>query len=329
MNNNCSKFIANLRSFVEDLNRYVPNQGAQKIIQVFDKLKMERIIIRFYQTLKKHDTQLKTYDEGLFKDDLVLLPGLNVTSIWTQLTPKRKKKVFAYLNLLYVLSDLIVKSNKDSSDKKHDLNKIEEEVNQSSESQSESEKSSKKQLDFNPYDGVGGEDVGHEQFSLEQLYSGPETLPNSGDNSQSSGAVAGLGMLMGGSGLGNLNMNELKNELKNITDEDITEATSGLREMLNANADDKTSSLFSSVIENITAELRTNDLKNGDPFQNIINVAQSIATKMQGKISQEDMTHLMNSTTSMAQKYADDFGVGEHTDNPEKLMEQLLSKMQG
>lgn len=325
MNSNCSKFIANLRSFVEDLNRYVPNQGAQKIIQVFDKLKMERIIIRFYQTLKKYETQLKTYDEGLFKDDLVLLPGLNVTTVWTQLTPKRKKKVFAYLNLLYVLSDLIVKSNKDLPDKKSDLNKIEEEVNQSSESQSESE--SKKDLNFNPYDGVGDE-TGNEQFSLEHLYSGPETLPG-GENSQSSGAVAGLGMLMGGSGLGSLNMNELKNELKNITDEDITEATSGLREMLSANADDKTSNLFSSVIENITAELRTNDLKNGDPFQNIINVAQSIATKMQGKISQEDMTHLMNSTTSMAQKYADDFGVGEHTDNPEKLMEQLFNKMQG
>jgi hypothetical protein len=293
---------------VEDLNRYVPNQETQKIIKMFDTLKIQSIVLRFYQILKKHEGNLKTHNENLFKDDLILLPGLNVTSIWKQLTPKRKKKVFAYLNLLYVLSDLIAKVDKN-------LDNIEED---------KSDKNSKKQLEFNPYDGVGGDEK--EQFSLEHLYSGPDTLPTLEDNS-SSGAVAGLGMLMGGSGLGNLNMNEIKNELRNITDEDITEATSGLRDMLNANSDDKTSNLFNSVIENITAELRTNDLKNGDPFQNIINVAQNIATKMQGKISPEDMTHLMNSTTTMAQKYADDFGVGEHTDNPEKLMEQLLNKM--
>lgn len=339
MNETLSKFITNLRKFLEDLNRYVPNKGTSDILREYEKLSMSKVITKLYKTLRPLEGSLKNRDESIFSHELKLLPGLDLSQLWGQLTEKRQKKVWAYLNLLLVLADMLVKEanpQKGNNWKVGAMSKMEEQVNAPTETQSESSEkkvgdgktgeldtAEKPGLGFNPYVGIGESQA--ENFGTDQLYAGPEKLP--GEEEQS-GGIPGLGMLAGAAGLGNVSLDDLQNELKNMSDADLNDATAGLKDMLGSSTDDRTADLFGSMIESITTELKSHDIANGDPLENMMAVAQNVAQKLQGKMSHDDMEHLVESTKNMAQKHADEMGIGGNLDDPNKLMSDLMNKME-
>jgi len=273
------QFITNLYKFVFDINRYTPSNELKEFIDAYDKLDMNLVLLRFYSVIKDYKTLIKNKDEELFTYDLKLIPGFNLKNNWTLFKHKQKIKIWAYLNVLYTLTEMLV------------------EYNNSTLSTSSTNLNAQNNLDFNPYFGVGtNNNFGVEQIGLQNF------------NEDNGEASNGLTSMLSMTGIGKmLNIDELKDQLKNMTKEDIEEATANINNMLGNNMDDNTNNLISSMLTNISQELQNDDMDSNDPLGGILKIAEKVATKMKPKMDsgEFDMDKLINSTKNLAGQIGD------------------------
>ena len=110
-----------------------------------------------------------------------------------------------------------------------------------------------------------------------------------------------------------IDMKKFSEDIKNINTDDIKEATNNIKNLLGGNSDEKTSNLISDMLDDITKELQTNDLNDGDPFQNIMKVAEKVAQKIKPKVEKDniDLSNLMNSTSN----------------NPMNILNKMMNEM--
>jgi len=59
-------FVGNLFKFISALNRYHPHEGAKKFLEVFDKLDMGKVLLRYLNEMRQYEDQLKNRDEVIF-----------------------------------------------------------------------------------------------------------------------------------------------------------------------------------------------------------------------------------------------------------------------
>ena len=126
-----------------------------------------------------------------------------------------------------------------------------------------------------------------------------------------------------------LNLGELTEQLKNMKKEDIDEATNSIKCLLGN--DDNTSNLVSDMLMNIQDELKKENISNGNPLDNIVKIAESVASKMKPKMDEDgvDMNKLWQSTQNLANQCANEngnslFGNGN---NPFDLKKSVTSKL--
>lgn len=290
MDQQYTKFVDTLMNLVKDLNRYYPNDPCKNFIDNFDKLDIGKIMVRFLSIMRDYETQLSARDESMFSSDTVLLPSINLSTIWTHLRSGQKNKIWTYLQILYYQSELLLNTDEcinQESDKHQVLENIKQDV-----------------IQFNPYVGVGeeSEDYGVNTMTSEKL--DLEDLKN---------FKPGLDTMISALGIDKkLDLESLRNQLKNMSKEEIHEATATLKNVLGAKAvNPKTANMIETMLSSISEELQ-NDTGNDNenPLNKIIKIAEVVANKMQPKMQSNNVNiqDLWTSTQNVAQDFKDEKG---------------------
>jgi hypothetical protein len=314
-----NNFIVNLYRFLYDLNRYVPTKELKELLGVYENLPMDKMCLRYYTIMKHHMSDIKSKNERMFKTPIEVLPnGIDLSLLWPKLSSRQKKKIWVYLEMLYTYCEIILvlpeTSTQDSSIKQvsRNLSSIDNKIELDNKSN---------EHEFNPYVGVGGSD---EQYGIREMFSGPKILPTEGGG-------LGLGSMTGLLGLNNMfDIKELRNQLKNMSSDDIDKATSNLKDLLGSGVSEKTSNLISDMLSNITTELKNTDDDNENPIDSIMKIADKVANNLRPKIKNEgvSMEELLQSTSGLTKNLKDKngnslFGGGN---NPFGMLDQMMSK---
>lgn len=357
MENYYTEFVKNLHKFLSDLNRYVPTKETQEFLTVFDKIDMGKVMLRYLKLMNENENRLKSRDETIFNDSFVILPGMDLSNIWKQLNPKQKDKIFTYLQILYIQAELILnnkeieaipekteaiqkmikdvktyaKEEKHLAEVKPDAKEEITTIHTHTESKSEEVKKEEKQLveanpnlEFDPYVGIGN---ANEEYSAGEMFAGISNLPDEGFK-------PGLGSFAGMIGIDKMiNIEELSTQLKNMKKEDIDEATKNIKSLLGNNVDDKTTAILSDMLTNITEELKKDTIGKGNPLDNIIRIAETVASKIKPKIHNEniDMSKLWSTTQNLAQNCKDENGnkLFQGGTNPLDLINKMMGATMG
>lgn len=321
-------FFMTLYKFITDLNRYKPTEGTNKVIDVLDKLDVSKVIKRTCLYLKDKMEKINSKDESLFQQEVLILPGVNISEVWNDLIKGQKDKIWLYLKMLYIQAEIIY--NIESQSQNNTTKNTEQNINEDKATRMEEntkalpmQDNDKKETSFNPYIGVGNNDLNGKKYGIDEMFS---NLPE--DNGKSS--APGFETLIDLIGVNKfINLEELMEQLKNMKPEDIESATNNIKNMLGSNIDDKTSNLISDMLNDIQEELIKNDMSGSDPMKKIYNIATVVSEKMKPKLQQEniDVTQLFNTTQTFADKCVDKDGkplFGEGM-NPLKMLGQFTN----
>lgn len=321
MEEHYKNFITTLYKFIYDLNRYVPNSGSQEILQIYDKLDTAKVIFRLYHLLNSNIEKVKNKDETLFNTTFIMLPNIDLSVHWSKLIKGQKDKLWLYLNILYVETDILVNSKQDPQQTTVKDVKDNKEVNDTKE-----EGPVVKKDDFDPFVGVGSN---NEEFGVEQMYS---SVPSLEDDKPSGVGIEAIMNLTGFDKM--INMNDLTSQLKNMSKEDIDNATNSIKSYLGPNVDSKTTDLISDMLMSVSEELKNNNgLTNGaNPITTIKNIAETVASKMRPNIEKNniDVTQLLNATQAFGNNLKDKNGnpmFGSGNVNPFALLTQIAGGM--
>lgn len=319
-------FVKNLRSFIIELDTCYSTSGTKKFVLALDKLNMAMVIARYNKISTKYKSYLDSKNESLFTDvNFNVFPGINLAEIWCNLTQSQKDKMWLYLQVLQISSSFIIKlSNTEPATVE----------NKQDESAGVSVTASAfepvvRAIDFNPYVGINADD-GVEQkpvndFSMDDIMSGPKVLPGE----QASSATGGLTSMLG---IGNmLNMDELAKELKNINTDEIEQATNNIKKLLGKNVDQNTSDMLTDMLTDITDELkRSPDTDQvGNPIEKIVKIAETVAERMVPKMKNKnvDVTKLWKSTQQLATQCGDGKGAPSINGmNPLSMLNNIMEK---
>lgn len=100
MEQNYYNFVTTLYKFLFDVNRYVPTSDLDKILAVYKELDMQKVIIFVNKILTNNEENIKTNNATIFEQEFLILPSLNLSTLWSQMNPNQQKKVWMYLNML-------------------------------------------------------------------------------------------------------------------------------------------------------------------------------------------------------------------------------------
>ena len=240
MENNKVEFKKYLKVLVTKMNEINQTDSTKKTLKVFDKLNINKVAKRYFEIINPVYSLVENKDQKLFENKLLIMPNINISEYWTLFDDEFKNKVWSLLNVLFVLSDLI--RNNDNKKKKP---KEESNSETNTENNEENKLVVKENEEFNPYIGVKS---GTNKFSIDELFGGPENLPN--DKKKPVLTDAGL-MSQVGKLSKMIDMKKFSEDIKNINTDDIKEATNNIKNLLGGNSDEKTSNLISDMLDDI------------------------------------------------------------------------------
>lgn len=277
-------FTENLHLFLKTLHRYVPNEGCQKLIDNFDKLDINRILIRYIGLIGGYATQLKNKDESMFAKSCVPLPGVHLDRLWVHLNDRQKSKVFTFMHMLLVLADMIIKEEQ---------------------AKSSSVVTTNNKSEFNPYTGVGSDN----NYSVEEMFSNMDCLKDA----SSGGGNMAISMIMSKLGLGSgaLSIKSLKDQIDNISDEEVNGATDALNKMLGGDNKDLVNSLVTNIKNGVES---MDDSEDANPIAAITQLMQTISTNMRDTVDNNDVL------SNLVNKAADENGGANPMDGLMKMM---------
>ena len=293
-----TKFSANLQHFVSDLHRYAPTTGTKNFLDNFTKLDMVKVVDRFYNYIKPHQESVAGKKEEIFDSPFVVFPGIDLSGFWKELGPGQKAKIWTHIQILFIQSELI----------RHTPKPVEE----------PSEKSGMD--NFNPYVGVGSSTT---DFGVNDII---KTLNSVPEEESAGPGMSSMLKMMGFDKM--INIDELKEQLENMNQEDIEQATESIKSMLGGNVDDNTAGLITEMLSNISEELKQGNLSKDDPFGSLTKIADVVSNKLKPKIENEniDMRQLLNSTEQMSANLTDQNGNPMFGGfNPFKLLSGIAS----
>ena len=324
-------FITTLYKFLSDLDRYVPTKEIKDILDVYQKLPMGQISLRYYTIMEKYAKQIKNKtDESMFQKPLKILPNdVDISILWKKLSKNQKKKIWLYLEKLYKLCEIIlIEKNEQPQPQPQTQPQTQTQQQPQPQPQTQTQTQTQTQsqtqtqeLEFNPYEGIGSV---IEEYGINEMFSGPDTLPS---DKKSSGM--GMGSMASLLGLNKMfDINKLRDQLKNMSKEDIDKATQNLQGLLGGNVSENTSGIISDMLSSIKNEIQNDKNLDDDPFDSIMRIAQNVATKLQPKIESGNvnMDELFKSTQGLTDnlKGSDGKGLFEGKTNPFDLVKKMM-----
>ncbi len=265
MEQNYYNFVTTLYKFLFDVNRYVPSPEVDKILEVYKDFDMKKVIILVHKIFKSNEDNINTNNANLFNQSFNILPSLDLSPLWHKMNPNQQKKIWTYMSMLLLQTDIFFSDDVPNVEVV-DVKPVVPE--------------------FNPYIGVG---------NSTQTYGVNEMLSSIPAIEEDQPMGIGLDTVIKMTGLDKMiDFDKFKNELKNMTPEDIDNATNNLRQALGPD-NNATGDLISSMLVNISDELKKDD-------KNLQKILESVATNVSSSVAENNITvpQLINSAKVFA-----------------------------
>jgi hypothetical protein len=332
------RFFASILLILDILKQYNYANAIKMIDAIHnEKINMEKktsIIKKVYNSLLSNIELVKSRNEDLFyimsnvdnqQVKLTIIPAIDIGLIWPNISEDNKVLFWQYLIYAYIHSYLMINMVEDNQD---DLIKnLEPELVSGLITSNflfdkyfsvfpDSKFIVKKE--FNPFVGVG-ENIS--DYSVDDVLAGQKSL-GALTYSKTSNMLELLGINK------MVNMEELSHQLKNITKEQIEEATTSIKGML-GDVDNNTSDMISSMLSDISNELK-GDLNTDNPLDSLVKIAEKVAHNMIPKINSNkvDIEKVWNSTKKMADNCNDKDGkpIFGGSNNPLSFLTGFMEK---
>lgn len=249
---------------------------------------LSNIIQKVFFVLKDNLELLKTKNPKLFQLKLedkrtkTIIPGIDLIYIWYGLTNTEKLNMWFYLKNLYLTSNNMIElinNNKTSNYNELDYKKLKKDYLESFPNTTIIDITN---LDIDLYSGVGSNDT-NSSLSIKDIFNNIEELNKNDSNATNTNNTnnpinaSNIIKMMG------INMDELKDKLKNIDKSELEEATKNIKQLLGDNIDKETADTITDIMTDITDQLKNEDLGD-DPIENLAKVAENVANKNKNKI---------------------------------------------
>lgn len=342
MQENHDLFIASLMLLLDILESKTNYANASKLLKELNESKIDidrksSIIKKVFMLVDIYYDLLKSQDKKLFNlytkqnnkiVKVTVIPSIDVGAVWDKLEDDDQNKIWEYLKYMYISSSYMVNASGNDNDvvninKANELNLTlignEKEIYDQFWKKFPNNTLVTKMIGFNPFIGVG---ENKENYGVNDLLSGPKLLPD-----QTSPGIDGVTKLLGIDKI--LNLEDLSKQLKNITKEQIDQAKNSIRSLL-GDVDENTSEMIDLMLNDITDELKKEDISKGHPINNLVKIAECVAHRMMPKIDPKkvDMNKVWNSTKNIASKCYDKDGkpIFDGPNNPLSIVTTLMEK---
>jgi hypothetical protein len=244
-------FNTTLIRFLSDLDRYYPNDKCAKFVELLKggQLDMQRVAFRYYKYLEEHKELITSKDSSLFEKPLYLLPEINMSEYWPNLTSNQQKKMFIYINILFVTSETLLTANK------------------------------KKEADIDVIAGVGPTD---NNYSVSDVYSGPMVMPGEEESNNAGPGLESVSKMLGVDKM--LNLQELSEHLNSMDPEALEQTFGSIESLMGSKFDDAQKQTFASMFEHIKEGLTSEDLSSGSSIENLFKIANKVSEKMRPEL---------------------------------------------
>jgi len=290
------EFQMSFNELLHDFRRNIPdNKGVNKTLEVFNNLSIEQLMERFYTTMLPHEEELAKGDISIFSETIKPFPGINMKKIFPKLTKKSQESTLILFRIMFV-------SAKVYTDSKVTINE-------------------EKKVELDPFVGVGSK---NDDYNVDDMYENYDL--NIGKDGFKPN-FKNLIKLMGVDKYFNVDLDNFSDELKGITHEEIENASSEIRSMIGGT--DEQSSVITDMLASITNELKERDIQEGDPFEHMLNIAESVAKKMRPQFI-NDPDKLLKSVDSLTKNLSEKNGLdmGDMNKMCEAQMKQMERMMQ-
>lgn len=293
--------------------------------------KVFTVICKNIGYLKKNDSRLFSIKEHKVNKEVkvTILPGIDIEEAYKYMDDQHKEDLWKYIKVIFHASLKLIYSVNGNTDT--EINSFSENIQKEiSEGEIYKEfyeknpnsKLYKKGSEFNPFMGVGENTGG--SFGVDELSAGPQSLNEPGSGLGSVAELLGIDKMF--------NLDQLTDQLKNINPKDIDDATDNIKKLLGGNVDEGTSEMINMMLQDITKELRSDNLSKGG-ISGIMNIAEKVAKDMMPKIDPKkiDMNKVWQSTQNLAKNYTDQKGdkVFNGDNNPLSMLTGLMEKQMG
>lgn len=182
-------FKTELSKFMLTINELMPSETTEYVFSKFPQLNMMKIITRFHKIMTPLKDKLTKHDPSMFENKLFIVPEFNISFFWENL-PQHHQYIFSSLQRLLIYSNIVVDNSPQSTET-------------TTTKQSQEQQATDQNKRFNPFEGVGGNNVGLSVNSLTQEM----------DKAGADGNPI-LGLLQG-----KIDKNAITEQLKNVNDE--------------------------------------------------------------------------------------------------------------
>lgn len=297
------EFSSNLLNFIKDVNRYQKNDICDKILEYYPRLKTEKLVMKVHSACSLCSEGIKTENEDIFNSEFNVFPGFNLSQMWVNFTSGQKKKIWTYLQMLYLQSNMIV-----SMLTKNDI--------------SESEKNIMKDIvvhNFNPYIGVGT----NNDYTVGDIVESNNKFNEKLDEEYKPELGMSFNKIIGQF----VNMEDLSKALQNLDDTQINSAVENITNMLGTTSDDRSKELITNIMDNIKNEINTPEnqekIKSGD-CSVLIDLATKSYENMKNQVvvDQGDMSNLSGAVNNMINQLG-----GNKEGNPLGMLQSVINNL--
>lgn len=320
------EFVENLYKFVSDIVGYTGLKGPSELLGEFNKLDMNEIIKNFCSVMGKFGDCIVNNNETIFGMSLVIFPHMDMNEIWPLLTPKQKSKVWVYLKILYITANML------NQEMEGDNTSLLLATTQKSEilQREETDNLCITKLGFNPYVGIGSD---NSNMSVDDIHSSlSDGMTETSGSFSSISNVTNMAKSLGLDKM--LKLDELVSKLNEMNEEEIDKATTGMKTVLGDICDGNTANFVTDVLGDVAKEIKKSNLKEGDVFENVINIAKKVTENMEpvmeaNNIKPEDIFKI---TEKMTSKCMDKNGKNGQSpfppgENPFAMFSTMLSQL--
>lgn len=103
-------FCLNFKQCLNELYAFTNIESVKKLIDIYDKLDMSKVMNKYLELADKYDRELKSKNDIMFENPITLFPGIDMSVIWKLLNDEQKNIIWSYLQLLYTSGQVILQS---------------------------------------------------------------------------------------------------------------------------------------------------------------------------------------------------------------------------
>lgn len=266
-------------------------------------------IDKFYPNPQRELFTLKN-EEGAI---ITIIPGLDINLVTSMMTDDEIKNLWDYMTVMYISSVSII-----SLVNEHKKGKITELLPMMRKKVAESGVLSRGLGLSNPFMGLSSDVISSEKYDIDTLFQNIESIEApTGDIIENLFEMSGIEKLV--------DLKQLNEQLKNVKQEDIEEATRSITKMLGAEEDSDVAEVCESLVEGIVGDMKLNSDKG---IHGMFDTAKKVSKTIGQKIDKNKMGKTVDKLASFVKNSESNLkDMKDDKGNP--IGKEIMEKLKG